>query len=83
MEGPSGPLITSLTEGLEPGAAVLAVLIEHAWQDVLDAAIQRAQGTTRSSDFTEHATVADAWLADVTPDGRNAPRRALRPPGAG
>ncbi len=61
MEGPSGPLITALTEGLEPGAAVLAVLIEHAWQDVLDAAIERAQGTTRSADFTEHATVADAW----------------------
>jgi hypothetical protein len=61
MAGPSGPLITSLTDGLEPGAAVLAVLIEHAWQHVLDAAIQRAQGTTRSSDFTHQGTVADAW----------------------
>ncbi len=61
MAGPSGPLITSLTEGLEPGAAVLAVLIEHAWQNVLESAIERAQGTTRSSDYTEHGTIADAW----------------------
>jgi len=65
LEGPSGPLITALTEELDPGAAVLAVLIEHAWQDVLDSAIQRAQGTTRSNDFTEHATVADAWSSQI------------------
>lgn len=61
MEGPSGPLISAMTEGLEPGAAVLAVLIEHAWQDVLDAAIERAQGTTVSIELTEHQRIADAW----------------------
>ncbi len=61
MQGPAGPLINSLAEGLEPGAAVLAVLLEHAWQDVLNAAIGRAQGTTRSSDFTEHERIVDAW----------------------
>ena len=61
MEGPSGPLITTLTEGLEPGAAILAVLIEHAWQDVLAAAIERAQGTAVSNGLTEHQRIADAW----------------------
>ncbi len=61
VEGPAGALITSLTDNLEPGAAVLAVLIEHAWQDVLDAAIERAQGTAVSSNFTEHERITDAW----------------------
>jgi hypothetical protein len=61
LDGPSGPLIHSLTEELEPGAAVLAVLIEHAWQDVLDGAIKRVQGTAISSDFTEHTRITDAW----------------------
>jgi hypothetical protein len=61
LEGPSGPLIRSVAGELEPGAAVLAVVIEHAWQDVLNAAIERAEGTTRSTDFTAHQRVADAW----------------------
>jgi hypothetical protein len=61
LEGPSGEVIGTLTADLEPGAAVLAVLIEHAWQKVLNSAIERAQGTTVSSDLTEHERIADAW----------------------
>lgn len=61
LDGPSGEVIGSLVADLAPGAAVLAVLIEHAWQDVLNAAIERAQGAAVSSGFTEHARIADAW----------------------
>jgi len=63
LESPSGPVINSLTDGLDPGAAVLAVLIEHAWQDVLGSAIARVDGTTRVTDFTEHQRIVDAWPA--------------------
>ena len=63
LDGPSGPFIRSLADSLEPGSALLAVLIEHAWVDVLHSAIQRAQGTPQSSNFTEHERIADAWPA--------------------
>lgn len=63
LEGPSGSLIESLAADLEPGAAVLAVLIEHKWQDVLDSAIERARGSVLRNDFTEHERIAAAWEA--------------------
>ncbi len=53
LTGRSGDLIRSLADGLEPGAAVAAVLVEHAWALTLEDTIRRMGGTGNVSQFVE------------------------------
>jgi hypothetical protein len=55
--------LRELADGLEPGSALVAVLIEHVWAGALDDAVERTGG----------AAVADAFvdateLAELTPE---------------
>jgi hypothetical protein len=52
-----------LKETLEPGAAMVAVLLEHAWAEALSDAVLRTEGTPLANEFVDAAT-----LADVAPD---------------
>jgi hypothetical protein len=61
LEGPAGPAVRSLAENLEPGGAVAAVLVEHAWSAVLGEAITRIGGDRLLSEFVEATEGADPW----------------------
>jgi len=53
-------LVRGLAEMLEPGAAVIAVLVEHVWAGTLAEAVARSGGTALENDFVEADTLADA-----------------------
>jgi hypothetical protein len=55
--------LRQLKETLEPGAAMVAVLLEHAWARALEDAVARTNGTPVANEFVD-ATA----LADVAPD---------------
>jgi len=61
-DGPAGRL-RQLGEGLEPGAAIVALLVEHVWIQAVDDAASRTGGTPLASEFVEAAA-----LADLNPD---------------
>ena len=61
-DGPAGTL-RRLGEGLEPGAAVAAVLVEHLWARALDDAVAHTGGTPLASELVDAAA-----LADLSPD---------------
>ena len=44
---------------LEPGAALAAILVEHAWADVLEDAVARTGGTRLQSSFVSATRLAD------------------------
>jgi hypothetical protein len=48
---------------LEPGAALLAVLLQHAWADALDDAVARTDGESLANEFVDTTT-----LANLAPD---------------
>jgi len=56
-------LLRDLGERLEPGAAVVAVLVEHVWIRALEDAVSRVGGQALSTDFVEAAT-----LPELAPD---------------
>jgi hypothetical protein len=56
---------------LEPGEAILAVLLEHAWAAALDDAVARTHGTPLANQFAD-----DTTLANLAPDLLAAAARA-------
>jgi hypothetical protein len=60
LESPAGETVRSLAEPLEAGAAIAAVLIEHAWSTTLADAIERMGGTQSLSEFVDHGEIAEA-----------------------
>jgi hypothetical protein len=61
LEGPAGPFVKSLADGLEPGEAVAAVLVEHIWEQTLGDAIERIGGSEHDNKFVEAESIGDAW----------------------
>ena len=63
---------------LEPGAAIVAVLIEHAWARALDDAVSRSAGTPLTNEFVGTTSLADLGrdlLAAATRDTGSAAGR--------
>ena len=56
-------LLREIGESLEPGAALVAVLVEHVWSRALEDAVSRVGGKALSADFVEAAT-----LPELAPD---------------
>jgi hypothetical protein len=52
-------LLRDVGERLEPGAALVAVLVEHVWIHALEDAVSRLSGTALSTDFVEAATLPE------------------------
>lgn len=67
LEGHAGDLTRSLANGLEPGGAVAAILVEHTWERVLADAIARIGGEELVSQLVDAAEVAElsAQLTDI------------------
>ena len=65
--------LRQLAETLEPGAAMVAVLLDHAWAHALDDAVARTAGTPMANEFVD-TTV----LADLAPDLLAAATREVR-----
>ena len=64
--GMKGETLRELGDGLEPGTALAALLVEHSWARALDDAVERTGGTTVSDGFvaaTELAALAPELLA--------------------
>jgi hypothetical protein len=61
--GGMAQLLRDLGESLEPGAAVVAVLVEHVWIRALEDAVSRVGGKALSTDFVEAST-----LSELAPD---------------
>lgn len=57
LAGASGETVRSLAAKLTPGAAIAAVLIEHAWAAALTDAVARVGGTEVLTDFVDAASV--------------------------
>lgn len=51
--GVPGETLRELGEALEPGAAVAAVLVEHAWARALQEAVSRTGGRPLTSEFVD------------------------------
>jgi hypothetical protein len=51
--------LRKLGETLDPGAAMLALLVEHAWAETLEDAVARTGGTPLASEFVEATTLAE------------------------
>ena len=56
-------LLSGIGERLEPGAALVAVLVEHVWSRALEDAVSRVGGKALSTDFVEAGT-----LPELAPD---------------
>jgi hypothetical protein len=69
LEGPTGAAVRELGEMLEPGHAIAAVLVEHAWADTLDDAVSRIGGTQTASEMVQAGT-----LREITDHLRRAAR---------
>jgi hypothetical protein len=68
--GDDTQVAAQLAKGLEPGAAIAALLVEHRWARALDDAVSRTGGSPLASDFVEATALADlvpALLAAVEP----------------
>jgi hypothetical protein len=48
-----------LNDTLEPGAAIVALLLEHEWAQALDDAVARTAGTPLANEFVDSSTLAD------------------------
>jgi hypothetical protein len=51
--------LRKLGETLDPGAAMLALLVEHAWAETLEDAVARTGGTPLASEFVDATTLAE------------------------
>ena len=58
LAGRSGVTLRELGDGLEPGGALAAVLVEHVWARALDDAVERTGGTAVSDGFVEATALA-------------------------
>jgi hypothetical protein len=68
IDGPTGPLVQSLASSLEPGAAVTAVLVEHAWEQFLGDAIERLGGAEVDNRRVDDDRIGEAHLSAPSTD---------------
>jgi hypothetical protein len=61
--GVPGETLRELWRALEPGAAMVAVLVEHEWASALEDAASRTGGTPLANEFVDGTT-----LAELAPD---------------
>jgi len=61
LSSDSGDTVRELARTLEPGGAVVAVLVEHRWAEALDDAVARIGGAEEDNRFVD-ATVLRAGL---------------------
>ena len=57
--------LRKLGEALDPGAAMLALLVQHAWAETLEDAVSRTGGTPLASEFVDATTLAELAPAVV------------------
>ena len=53
LAGPEAEIVELLGQRVEPGGAVAAVLVDHAWANVLGEAVGRLDGTQTASSFVD------------------------------
>jgi hypothetical protein len=63
-------VLRELGEALEPGAALVALLVEHAWAKTLEDAVSRTGGTRLASELVQATTLAELAPAVVAAAGR-------------
>lgn len=61
LAGSAGPLAQSWAAKLEPGAAVAALVVEHAWMLALDEAVDRMGGHALASGSVEASEIYEGW----------------------
>jgi hypothetical protein len=61
LNGPAGDLVRELAAALEPGCAVVGLLVEHTWAHVLSDAVARTGGAPFASELLEPTEVPEAW----------------------
>jgi hypothetical protein len=61
--------LRELGAALEPGAAMVALLVEHAWAKTLEDAVSRTGGTPLASEFVQATTLAELAPAVVAAAG--------------
>jgi hypothetical protein len=54
-----GDTLRELGDGLEPGTALTALLVEHTWARALDDAVERTGGSTVAGGFVEATELAE------------------------
>jgi hypothetical protein len=59
LSSPLGQLVTRIGATLEPGCAVAAILVEHAWSTALDDAVARSGGAPLHDARVDAAAIAD------------------------
>jgi hypothetical protein len=62
--------LRELGEALEPGAALVALLLEHAWANTLEDAVSRTGGIPLASEFVQAMTLAELAPAVVAAAAR-------------
>jgi hypothetical protein len=60
LDGPAGDTVRAIAELLEPGSAVAAVLVEHAWARTLGDAVARIGGSEAANELIEASRIGDA-----------------------
>jgi hypothetical protein len=60
LDGEHGEAVRTLASALPPGAAVAAVLVEHAWATTLDEAVRRIGGAEIASESIDAGGIAEA-----------------------
>ncbi len=59
LEGEDGEAVKSLADGLQPGEAVAAVIVEHVWSGALADAVSRVGGTGVVSEIVQATRVTE------------------------
>jgi hypothetical protein len=59
LQGPAGETVRAVAELLDPGSAIAAVVVEHAWADALNDAVARVGGDEVANEFIEFSDIAD------------------------
>src|SRR4051812_38610007 len=78
LEGPAGDTVQKLAATLDPGEAIAAVLVEHAWAETLGEAVARLGGTQAAAAFVEQDDIAELIQALLTDPGPPRPGPAGR-----
>ncbi|HEY7620253.1 MAG TPA: hypothetical protein VH834_10800 [Solirubrobacteraceae bacterium] len=59
LEGANAETIQALADVLEPGGAIAAILLEHAWADALGDAVARVGGAEAAAEFVEATALCE------------------------
>ena|SRR5436190_15451513 len=60
LSGPQAEIVQAVAPMIEPGGAIAAVLVEHAWANTLDEAVRRMGGAETANTLVEASRLADA-----------------------